>query len=424
MSIKKSIHTLLKATALTILAWSSTSLFAAAPLVGPFSTSNGQIVDKNNQPVTFQGVNWFGFNTGNHIVHGLWQSDFTGMLNQIKSLGFNAVRLPFAFDFVLDPSIKPNGINTSCNGPNSCNMNVPQDSALHAFQWVVEQFTSNGIYVLIDDHFEDSTYVNNQAAWQQGWKTIAQMFKSNPLVGYDLWNEPDSHSTTWETNAGGPPWGSSIMTAANAIYSIDSTKLIFIEGTAQGTLESNWGDGFATDDQAVQQGVSNPKNFFSQILFQPFINQIVISPHIYGPDGTNGQGPDHSDQARAFKAWSRLHGYLLNNFSNVNNTNQNGFCIDCGVCHIFPIAVGEFGGRFQPNDPATNKDVATQLNIAAYLAKLGTGLAAKPSWFYWDWNPNSGNTGGILQDDWRTIDCVKVNYLVNNLGLKPNQGIC
>ena len=149
-----------------------------------------------------------------------------------------------------------------------------------------------------------------------------------------------------------------------------------------------------------------------------------MSPHIYGPDGTNGQGPDLSDPDVAFQAWSRNVGYLHNNFLKINDTSLSGFCLDCGVCHVYPIALGEFGGKFQPNDPNTNKDVATQINIANFLKRLGQDHPAQPSWFYWDWNPNSGNTGGILKDDWKTVDCVKVNYLVKYLALPANPAVC
>lgn len=31
--------------------------------------------------------------------------------------------------------------------------------------------------------------------------------------------------------------------------------------------------------------------------------------------------------------------------------------------------------------------------------------------FYWSWNPNSGDTGGILNDDWTTVRQDKVNLL-------------
>ena len=390
--------------------------------IGPFTTKDGHIIDKNGTPITLKGVSWFGFNNENHVVNGLWQADFDTMLHQIKSLGFNAVRIPFHFDFVFNPNITPNGITNYCNG-RPCNANVPRDSALHTFQWVVKQFTDNGIFVLIDDHYEDNLYVTDHAKWISGWQRVAQMFIDNPMVGYDIYNEPDSHGLTWEGNANGTAWGRGVMSAAQAIYAIDPNKLLFVEGTGQAALGANWGDGFATDDATVSQGISNPKNFFTQLLSAPYLNQIVISPHIYGPDGTNNGGPDHSNQGVAYAAWSRLNGYLFNNFLNINNNSQSGFCLN-GSCHAFPIAVGEFGGKFDPSDPYYAQDVATLINVATYLTKMGSGYSTPPSWFYWDWNPNSGNTGGILKNDWSTVDCNKVNYLKQYLSLTPTSGIC
>jgi len=33
------------------------------------------------------------------------------------------------------------------------------------------------------------------------------------------------------------------------------------------------------------------------------------------------------------------------------------------------------------------------------------------SWTYWCWNPNSGDTGGILKDDWSTVNQWKIDIL-------------
>ena len=33
------------------------------------------------------------------------------------------------------------------------------------------------------------------------------------------------------------------------------------------------------------------------------------------------------------------------------------------------------------------------------------------NFFYWSWNPNSSDTGGILQDDWTTVWDDKVALL-------------
>ena len=33
------------------------------------------------------------------------------------------------------------------------------------------------------------------------------------------------------------------------------------------------------------------------------------------------------------------------------------------------------------------------------------------SWTWWSWNPNSGDTGGILKDDWTTVNQAKLAAL-------------
>ena len=76
-----------------------------------------------------------------------------------------------------------------------------------------------------------------------------------------------------------------------------------------------------------------------------------------------------------------------------------------GICmkqHIAPVWLGEFGTRLQ-----TTSD--TQW-LTALVKYLGTG-ASGINWTFWCWNPNSGDTGGILNDDWTTVNQAKQSYL-------------
>jgi len=82
--------------------------------------------------------------------------------------------------------------------------------------------------------------------------------------------------------------------------------------------------------------------------------------------------------------------------------------------NIAPIYVGEFGTKL--TDP---KDAVWFEALTSYLSgdfdNNGTvDIAAGTedmSWTFWSWNPNSGDTGGILADDWRTINQNKMAYL-------------
>ena len=46
----------------------------------------------------------------------------------------------------------------------------------------------------------------------------------------------------------------------------------------------------------------------------------------------------------------------------------------------------------------------------ALLSYMGTGVNGI-SFTFWSWNPNSGDTGGILNDDWTTVNTRKQNIL-------------
>ena len=71
-------------------------------------------MDSSNQPVRIAGVNWFGLETGNYAPHGLWTRGYKEMLDQIKSLGYNTIRLPYS-NQLFDAGSTPNGIDYSRN---------------------------------------------------------------------------------------------------------------------------------------------------------------------------------------------------------------------------------------------------------------------------------------------------------------------
>src|SRR5258705_376373 len=81
---------------------------------GYWHTSGSQILDAQNQPVRIAGINWFGFETPNYVVHGLDVRSYKDMLDQIKSLHYNAIRLPYS-NQLFDPNSKPNKINYTLN---------------------------------------------------------------------------------------------------------------------------------------------------------------------------------------------------------------------------------------------------------------------------------------------------------------------
>lgn len=66
------------------------------------------------------------------------------------------------------------------------------------------------------------------------------------------------------------------------------------------------------------------------------------------------------------------------------------------------VMLGEWGGRGQPDTP----DRAWFEALASFLVDSGLDVG-----FYWCLNPNSGDTGGLLQDDWTTPESWKLQVL-------------
>lgn len=68
------------------------------------------------------------------------------------------------------------------------------------------------------------------------------------------------------------------------VMQISPTTLFLIEGTAQHPIQMCWGDGFVTDGAVLaQHGLSDPRPFFDELLQKPYLNNVIISPHYYGP---------------------------------------------------------------------------------------------------------------------------------------------
>src|SRR5580693_5280159 len=87
---------------------------ASAQGAGYWTTSGAQIYDSNNQPVRIAGINWYGFETTAAVAHGLTTQDYKTILQTIKTLGYNTVRIPLSNQMVETP-----GTNLSINYSNS-----------------------------------------------------------------------------------------------------------------------------------------------------------------------------------------------------------------------------------------------------------------------------------------------------------------
>src|SRR5437868_1298636 len=74
---------------------------------GRLRISGAHLVNEQGTTVRLTGVNWFGLETPNYAPHGLWARPMGAMLDQIKALGFNVIRVPFSSQ-LFDAGSTPN----------------------------------------------------------------------------------------------------------------------------------------------------------------------------------------------------------------------------------------------------------------------------------------------------------------------------
>src|SRR4051794_30896236 len=118
----------------------------AATPKAPLPTDGARIVDANGQTAVLQGVHRLGFPTSHPVGHGLRTRDYRDVLAQIKSLGFNTIRLPFSLQALKSSTI--NGVDFS-NGKNAA---LKGATPLQAMDTIIDEAKRDDLLVLLDDH--------------------------------------------------------------------------------------------------------------------------------------------------------------------------------------------------------------------------------------------------------------------------------
>ncbi|MBV8695413.1 MAG: cellulase family glycosylhydrolase, partial [Ktedonobacteraceae bacterium] len=346
---------------------------------GYWHTSGSQILDANNQPVRIAGVSWFGFETPQFVVHGLQVRNYKEMLDQIKSLGYNTIRLPYS-NQLFDTDSAPNGINFSLNS------DLVGLNGLQIMDKVIDYASQIGLHIILDQHRPDANaqsplwYTANYPAsrWIADWQMLATHYKNNPMViGADLHNEPHNPAC-WGCGNTAIDWRLAAEQAGNAILDINPNWLIFVEGV------ECYGPAGSTQTSDCSGWGSNLKGVSSAPVQLKVPNRLVYSVHDY-------------PQSVAYHPWFSAPDYPQNLPSIWDS--YWGYIQKQGIA---PVWVGEFGTKLQTT--------ADQQWLSSLVSYLGTG-ASGFNWTYWSWTPDSGDTGGILKDDWKTVDEAKQHYL-------------
>ena len=207
------------------------SVTGTTPAVtGPLSTSGNQILDGNGAPVTLRGINRAGMEYNVPSV-AITQTE----IDQAHQWGANFIRLGVSEQHFL---------TTGCAYSSAYVAQLDQ---------VVNWITSDGMVALIDPvEFANPCGTGSvqrpmaDAMTVTFWQQVAARYAQNPLVAFDLFNEPHNMADTTWLNGGTVVDTTGIYQVVgmqqlyNAVRSTGATNLVFAEG-------NNWASTFPSN---------------------------------------------------------------------------------------------------------------------------------------------------------------------------------
>jgi aryl-phospho-beta-D-glucosidase BglC (GH1 family) len=344
--------------------------------IGSLRVSGSRIVDSTGKPIHITGVTWHGLETSNFAPAGLWIRSLADLTSQIRALSYNSVRFTISFR-LLDPDALTQGISAQVN---------PDLNGLTGLQMldrVVDEAERNQLRVILCQQgwaadAEEELWFNaahNEDEWVDRWRTLALRYQKRPtVIGFELHNAPRNSATvnpSW--GDGGPAdWWAAATRAGNAILAANPDVLVFVDGVQQIGTDGYWWGGNLAGVEQKRVDLDVP-------------NRVVYATHEYPK--TIFDQPWFSTDANYFEnlppVWDKYWGYLVER-------------------DLAPVWIAEFG---------TAEELPWLQQILDYATSRGAHFA------YRAFNPNTDpRIGGILRDDWQTVNEDRQALLAPTLG--------
>ena len=359
-----------------------------------------KIVDSTGKEVWITGVNWFGYNTGTNIFDGIWNADLNTSIQSIADHGFNLIRIPMSAELILQWK---SGTYPTANYNHATNYYLESMNSLEIFDYVIGQCRANGLKIMIDIHCAKTDAMGHMAnMWYSGDITtekyqealvwMAERYaKDDTIIAYDLKNEPhgkpyETDKAIWNDSKDKNNWKYVAEQTALMVLEKNPNVLIMVEGIEIYPIDIKTnGDFSSTNDKDYYfnwwggnlRGVAD-----YPIDLGKYQDQLVYSPHDYGP--TVYEQP-----------WFK------------GNYNYSTLYEDCWhdnwlYIHeddIAPLLIGEWGGFMrEPN-----------LTWMTHMRTLISNYNLHHT--FWCFNANSGDTGGLVLDDFKTWDEEKYAFV-------------
>jgi hypothetical protein len=194
----------------------------SAAVVGPLRVQGNEVVDGTGRQLILRGLQRFGLEGGTKTP-----PPTSAEIGQLKGWGANEVRISLG---------EQKWLSSSCHYVK----NYPEivDS-------VVKDVTSRGMVALINLHFSALSSCGKAGLTPMAdspgsitfWQEVASRYKNNPLVAFDLFNEPDVSPSVWLdggvfTSGGMPVQAAGMQQLYDTVRGTGATNLVVISGLA------------------------------------------------------------------------------------------------------------------------------------------------------------------------------------------------
>ena len=290
------------------------------------------------------------------------------------------------------------------NYNNAYNTELNSMNSLQIFDYFLKLAEANGIKVMPDIHSAETNasghtvnlwYTDKVSAedYYKALEWMADRYKDNDtIIAYDLKNEPHGKpyeadkAAIWNDSDSANNWKYVAETAASRILAKNPNVLIMVEGTEiyPTDIKSNKDFSSTNDDDYYFNwwggNLRGVKDF--PVNLGKYQNKLVYSPHDYGP--TVYQQPwfegDYDFDSLMRDCWQDNWFFIYK-----NNT--------------APLLIGEWGGFMkEPN-----------LKWMTCMRRLISENHLNHT--FWCYNANSGDTGGLVLDDFSTWDEEKYAFV-------------
>jgi len=282
--------------------------------------SGNKLVDANGTQVVLHGVNRSGGEYACVQGNGFFDGPVDqASLNAMKTWGVTAVRVP---------------LNEAClNSESYVNPAFAGANYLNAIKAYVSLLNSNGMVAILDLHWTDGVYTGPSAGCSAAtatcqkpmpdaaqaipfWTTIANAFKGNNAVIFDLFNEPYASRATGSTASGWTCWKNGgtcpgigyqvagMQSMVNAVRSAGANNVLMLGGEEYSNDLGSWLANEPTDPAHNLVASFHDYNFNScinQSCWGTTVASVIASvPVIAGEIGENDCASGFINQLMSF----------------------------------------------------------------------------------------------------------------------------